>query len=126
MSTPESGTAGHHEIHMFLAVARCATEGRYPVGEHHPMLVFIRQEPATDHDFNAAELAALRGGWTEIDFTRAGTLPPEAAQQTDEPFASCYAEAVAKGYALMVYNTSVQPRPASQGQTPASPEHPPG
>jgi hypothetical protein len=110
------------EVHLFMAVARAASTGRYPAGEHHPMLVFVRQRAGDDHDWAAAELVALRGGWTEIDFTKAGILPPEAADQPEEPFRSCYAEAVAQGSSIMVYETVVQPKP--QGKTPASPEHP--
>lgn len=114
--------ASQFEIHMFMAVARVARAGRFPVGEHHPMLVLLRQHAGSDHDFDAAELAVLRGGWTEIDFTKAGTLPPEAAQQTDEPFASCYAEALRDGSSLMVYDTIVEPKPAEKKAQ--SPEHP--
>ncbi len=116
--------SAQYEIHMFMCVAKVARAGRYPLDEHHPILVLIRQPAGCDHDMDAAELAVLRGGWTEIDFTRAGTLPPEAAQQTDEPFRSCYLEAVEKGSSLMVYDTIVTPKPANKA--PASPEHPPG
>lgn len=94
------------EIHMFLAVAQAAAPGRYPLGERHPMLIFVRQAPGSEHDFAAAEAAALKAGWADVDFTKAGTLPPEAAA-ADEPFRSCYAAALADGDAIMVYADAV-------------------
>ena len=101
----------HYEIHMFAAVARMAADGRYPAGEQHPLLVFVRQAPGTDHDFDTAEDIANRNGWTDVDFTKAGTLPDDAGENHVEPFHGCYMDAVDKGEAILVYDTPVKPAP---------------
>jgi hypothetical protein len=103
------------EIHLYMAVARSVTAHAYLPDEHHPMLVFLRQPPGSAHDFDAAEQVILRGGWSEVDFTKAGILPPDAGERKDEPYASCYAAAVEDGDSLMVYDTVVQPAPKKKG-----------
>ena len=99
------------EIHMYMAVAKAETATGYPVGECHPALVFLRQTESSEHDLSAAERVLLDAGWTEVDFTKAGTLPNDAQEQMTEPFGSRYRSAVELGYALLIYDTVVKPAP---------------
>lgn len=99
------------EIHLYMAVAKAETATGYAVGECHPALVFLRQPEASEHDLPAAERVLLDAGWTEIDFTKAGTLPHEAQEQMTEPFGSRYRSAVELGQALLIYDSVVKPAP---------------
>jgi hypothetical protein len=104
----------HTEIHMFMAIGR-ATEGtRYPPGERHPILIMTRQLAGTGHDWDAAGEIAEKAGWTELDFTKAGTLPADAGEQTQEPFHSCHVAAQRDGGSLLVYDTVVSPAPVKK------------
>lgn len=93
------------EIHMYSAVAKAAT------GQRYPMLVFLRQVAHSEHDLAAAAAAAQNIGWTDVDVTKAGTLPPDASEQMDAPIRAAYAAAVERGVGLMVFETAVQAAP---------------
>lgn len=109
-----------YEIHMYAAVARMGADGRYPAGEQHPLLVFLKQAPDSEHDFDAAADVALRNGWVDADFTKAGTLPADAGENHVEPFHGCYMAAVRDGDAILVYDTPVKEAPPKN--KPANPE----
>ncbi len=100
-----------HQIHLYMAVAEAQSALRHAPGELHPLLIFLRQEIATDHDFAAAAAVAERAGWTRVDFTKAGILPDDAGEHGDAAFLSCHAAAVQRGDALLVYDTVVRPAP---------------
>lgn len=99
------------EIHMYMAVARAETTEKYPAGERHPVLVFLRQREHAEHDFSAAESVASEAGWAEVDFTKAGILPAEAEETMEEVFRSHYRAALNVGKSLLVYETVVRPAP---------------
>ncbi len=99
------------EIHLYMAVARAAHAPPYRSGDRHPVLVFLRHPIGSAHDLSAAESVALEAGWTEVDFTKAGTLPSDAQAEMEEPFASRYRSAMQNGAALLVYDTVVKPAP---------------
>lgn len=100
------------EIHMFSAVARAtdAAAGRR-AGDHHPLLIFLRQAPDEAHDLAAAAQAAEALGWDEVDITRAGTLPPDAADSMQDPVLGAYRAAVASGTGVVVFDATVRPAP---------------
>ena len=107
-------------MHLFSLVAKAGPGLAYPADERHPLLIFVRQAPGADHDFEAADAIAGAAGWHDPDFLRAGTLPADAAGQPEEPFRSCYAEAMEKGGSLMVYQVAVTPAPRKDAP-PAAP-----
>jgi len=100
-----------YEIHMFSAVAQSATVADVPAGEHHPMLIFLRQNPDCGHDLAAAAEVARGLGWVEVDITRAGTLPGDAGESMDEVVLAAYRSAVENGAGLRVFPTVVKPAP---------------
>lgn len=102
------------EIHLYMAVARSATAEPYPAGERHPVLVFLRQAEHSEHDFPAAETVAVKAGWSDVDFTKAGILPAEAEATMDERFRSHYRAALNDGDSLLVYDTVVRPAPRAE------------
>lgn len=103
------------EIHLYMAVARSGTAVPYPAGERHPVLVFLRQAEHSEHDFPAAETVAVEAGWSDVDFTRAGTLPADAEPTMEAVFRSHYRAALSDGASLLVYDTVV--RPAAGAET---------
>jgi hypothetical protein len=100
------------DIHMFSAVARAtaSTVGRTP-GQHHPLLIFVRQRAQSDHDLAAAAATAQAQGWDEVDITRAGTLPADAETQMQEPVLSAYRAAKREGSAMVAFEAVVKPAP---------------
>ena len=100
-----------YEIHMFSAVAEAGPASGYPPGEQHPMLIFVRQAPDSAHDLAAAAACAMRAGWTEVDITRAGTLPPDAHASMEEPVLGAYRGAVERGAELTVFAAVVKAAP---------------
>ncbi|HEX4873058.1 MAG TPA: hypothetical protein VFV27_12165 [Nevskiaceae bacterium] len=101
------------DMHLFSAVARSADPARshQPQGQRHPLLLFLRQPPGQDHDFDRAAALVAAAGWDEVDFTRAAVLPADAAEQPVEPYHGCYLDAVRLGHGLLVYATPVQVAP---------------
>lgn len=99
------------EIHMYSAVARAFEVERVAQGQHHPMLIFLRHAEHEDHDLGRAAAVAEKLGWTEVDITKAGTLPTEAGAQMEGPIRLAYTAAVEHGEGLMVYQTPVKVAP---------------
>lgn len=93
------------EVHIFLAVGWATAATRYPAGEPHAMNIYVCQRAGTDHDWPAAEVVAMQGGWTEIEFRNAGIV---TAEGLEEPLLSCYQSAVNDGHALLVYDEPVR------------------
>lgn len=104
-------TTDSHEIHMFSAVAEAGAGCGFPHGERHPMLIFVRQRPGTPHALAAAAAAATTAGWREVDITRAGTLPADAADAMDPVVKAAYTRAVDNGAGLTVFDAVVKPAP---------------
>lgn len=99
------------EIHMYSAVAQAKTADGYTEGQRHPMLVFLRHPQDTDHDLGRAAAAAQRLGWIEVDITKAGTLPPDAADSMDGPIRAAHDAAVETGEGVLVFDAPVRPAP---------------
>lgn len=107
--TDSSGPA--HQVHMYMAVARATERTAYPAGELHPVLVLRRQPRGAEHDLSAAHEVALRAGWEDVDFTKAGVLPADAEREMEDTFRARYREALERGESLLAYDAVVRPAP---------------
>ncbi len=94
-----------NEVHLFLATATALSgnPSEHPYGERHALLIFISQAPETDHDWERAELIANDSRWSNLEFTKAGTLSSENLNGKDQVFIDCYEDALLKGSAILVY-----------------------
>lgn len=99
------------EIHMYSAVGKVGTVPGCAAGDHHPLLIFLRQNVASEHDLGAAAAAATQRGWNDVDITRAGTLPADAGASMGGAIRDAYEAAVETGEGLMVFAATVQPAP---------------
>jgi hypothetical protein len=93
------------DVHLFQATAKAstATPGMPRPGDRHAMLVFIRQDRDTEHDWAAAEAGVCKAGWTEVSITRAGTLSSEAMNGKGADFVGAFEYAMNGGCGLIVY-----------------------
>lgn len=96
------------EIHMFLAIGKAASTANYPIGERHGMHIYLRQPVESEPDWAAAEAVAIQNGWAQMELQKAGILPAESKDITEEPFRSCYEEALNEGNAILVYSNPVR------------------
>lgn len=104
-----AGGGVEFEIHMYLAIGKAGEAQGADPGELRPLLIFLRQPLGQAHDFEAAAVVATARGWTDLDFTKAGTLPQDAPESMQPAHRTCYLEALDRGEALMVYPAAVQP-----------------
>lgn len=93
------------DVHIFLAVGKATAATRYPAGEFHAVHIYVRQRIGTDHDWAAAEVVAMQGGWTDLEFRNAAVMNPDGLE---EPMRSCHETAVNDGHALLVYDEPVR------------------
>jgi hypothetical protein len=103
------------QIHLYAAVACARAVPDRRAGDRHPLLVFLRQPPGAAHDLAAAAAVAQAAGWTEVDITRAGILPPDAGEQAQGPYVEPYGAAWRDGAAMLVYDAVVAPAPVNGG-----------
>lgn len=54
---------------------------------------------------------ALRAGWEDVDFTKAGVLPADAEREMEDTFRARYREALERGESLLAYDAVVRPAP---------------
>ena len=108
-----SGSPRSDQIHLYAAVACAHTVPDRRAGDRHPLLVFLRQPLGAAHDLAAAAAVARAAGWTEVDITRAGILPPDAGAQAQGPYVEPYGTAWRDGAAMLVYDAVVAPAPVS-------------
>lgn len=93
------------EVHIFLAKATASGVERFPVGQRHSMHIYVRQPLGSAHDWETAEVVALKCGWSQVEILKAGTLPADTAERKGEPERSCYQSALESGDAILVYST---------------------
>ena len=93
------------DVHLFQAIARAsaATSGAYRPGDRHAMLIFVRQDRGTEHNWAGAEDGAREAGWFEISINRAGTLSAENLNGKGEGFMGAFEHAMNGGCGLIVY-----------------------
>jgi hypothetical protein len=93
------------DVHLFQATAKAgtATPGTHRPGDRHAMLVFIRQDRGTEHDWAAAEAGVCEAGWTEVSITRGGTLSAETMNGKGADFVDAFEYAMNGGCGLIVY-----------------------
>lgn len=99
------------EIHMYSAVAVATDRTGFATGERHPLLVFLRQAVASEHDTAGAVKAASQAGWIGVDITKAGTLPDDAGATMADPVRSAYVSAVEGGAGVLAFDAIVKPAP---------------
>lgn len=99
------------EIHMYSAVALATAATVQRAGQHHPLLIFLRQSPNSEHDLARAAGAASAQGWDEVDITRAGTLPADAGEAMEEPVRGAYVRAIEIGEGVLAFPAVVKPAP---------------
>ena len=99
------------EIMIFLGDG-CAGENnkfRYPVGEKHPLLGFLRQHKGSAPDFETVTNEVEKLGWKNVNFNRASTLTNVEVLNSMHPSASSsYEEAVNSGFAVIVYSDPIE------------------
>lgn len=91
---------------MFLAEASAleGNESGYPKGERHAMLVFIKQDEDTDHDWEKAEYTIKEAKWDNVEIRKAGGLLSENLNGKEQTFIDCYESALFKGSAILIYS----------------------
>lgn len=92
-----------YEIHVFLAKATSLNVENFSAGERHALHIYFRQPQHSDHDYQSAELVALKNGWTDIDLIQAKTLV-EPTNTKQEAIHSCFMHAFEHGSAILVYS----------------------
>jgi hypothetical protein len=94
-----------HEVHLFhaSAVATSVCTGAYRPGDRHAVLAFLRQAAATDHDWDQAEGNLNSAGWTQVQFSDAGTLVAETLAGSSDYLLGAYEEAAANGFGFVVF-----------------------
>jgi hypothetical protein len=102
-----------YEIHLFnaSAVATSVCAGAYRPGDRHAVLAFLRQPVDADHDWDAAEGNLNSAGWTQVKFSRAGTLVAENLTGNADYLLGAYEEAAENGFGFVVYE-----RPMAEGE----------
>lgn len=96
------------EVHIFLARGTASGTESFPAGQRHAMHIYLRQAAGSRHNWEAAELAALKNGWSQVEILKAGTLPADTPERQGEPERSCYKSALESGDAILVYSTPEQ------------------
>jgi hypothetical protein len=98
-----------YEIHLFSGTA-CITEAanyKYPVGEKHAFLLFLRQFKNTEYNQFEAEQVVTSCGLNKIEFSRAGKVSQERVENSDKK--EYYDSAIESGSALVLYSDPIQP-----------------
>jgi hypothetical protein len=94
-----------YEVHLFngSAVATSACSGAYRPGDRHAVLVFLRQAQGTEHDWDVAEGELNSAGWTQVRFTRGGTVAAENLTGSADYLQGAFEEAARNGFGFVVY-----------------------
>jgi hypothetical protein len=99
-----------HEVYVFSVNGRAAAgnDFGYPPGEKHALLILLRQQPGSEADWVAAEIAATARGWYELVFSEASTLPPENLNSLPERAVEAYRQAMENGSALVAFADAIE------------------
>ncbi|MBE9584666.1 hypothetical protein IM792_09435 [Mucilaginibacter sp. JRF] len=97
----------HHEIHIYLGSGRIGKLSRYkfPVGEKHSFLLYLKAAINTDLDLTDAEKAVANYGLYEIEFSKFGKISPDRVN--DDETRDNYNNAMATGSTLIVYSDPI-------------------
>ena len=74
------------------------------------MLVLVRQEKGSDHDWSLAESWIQKAGWRNIEIERAGTLVPENVSGAAEYLVRALESALHNEFGFVVYEDVVPER----------------
>ena len=88
---------------MFRADASAASgNDRYPAGERHALLAFIRQPAGAEYDWANVERVIVEAGWGAVTIHKAGRLALDPAS-ADEVLDSAHRDAAENGSSIVVY-----------------------
>jgi hypothetical protein len=96
-----------YEIHIYLG-AGCITEKyshKYPVGERHAFLLYLKADSNSEYNLIAAEDIVISLGLNEIEFSKVGKLSPEKVN--DDEKREYYHNAMKTGSTLIVYSDPI-------------------
>jgi hypothetical protein len=96
-----------HDVHLYLAVGKAASIGRYPLGEVHAVQVFVRVEAGAAFNGSLAEAVAASGGWTLTEIRNATLVNAESIKNADDAMQGAFASATRDGMAVLVYDEPI-------------------
>lgn len=94
-----------YEAHVYLAEGDALPrEGSIrPIGERHPLIIFVRQHVNTDHDLKLCEDEAYKIGWGDLEIKKAGIARNlEAIKAKGIEYQEAYETAMSEGAYLFV------------------------
>jgi hypothetical protein len=97
-----------HHIHLYLAVGKAASIGRYPLGEVHALHVYVRVPEGSDFDGHLAEAVATSAGWILTEIRNATHVTAESIQNGDDNMRTSFDAAMKDGMSVLVYDAVVK------------------
>jgi hypothetical protein len=95
-------------IHVFNADATARPgNDRYPAGQRHALLLFIRQSAESEYDWRDAERVVSEAGWGDIEMRKAGRLDLEPTA-TDQTLRGAHQDAAVTGRSIVVYEDPIE------------------
>ncbi|WP_316838326.1 hypothetical protein [Pedobacter nutrimenti] len=91
------------EIHIYLGSA-CITEKskhKYPVGEKHAFLFYLKQDKNSEYAPLQAEDIIAELGFSNIEFSRVGKVSPDRIEHGDKK--DYYDNAIEQGSTFVLY-----------------------
>src|SRR5438067_10325160 len=97
------------EITVFLGTAKASHNNpqRYKVGEEHPILLFLRQEKGSAHDWSRASNLFEEKGWFNVSLAKASPVATEELTSVHSQAVAAYKDAVEEGFAAVVFDEPV-------------------
>jgi hypothetical protein len=95
------GRQAVYEIHVFCGTATAKAGGKFPPGERHAFLLFLRQFRESDFDWAVAEDFMSTNGWDDPDFQQAGKVGPGSELEGVEDM---YQGALSDGGSIIIYS----------------------
>jgi hypothetical protein len=95
------------EIHIYLGTA-CITEKssyKYPVGEKHAFLFYLKEDENSEYNQFKAEEIITNLGFNEIEFSKVGRLSPDKVGVGDKK--KHFNNAVKSGSTLVLYRDPI-------------------
>lgn len=91
------------EIHIYLGSA-CVTEKskhKYPIGEKHAFLLYLKQEEKSGYNPIEAEEIIAELGFNNIEFSKVGKVSPDKIGHGDKK--EYYDNAIESGFTFILY-----------------------
>lgn len=97
-----------YEVHIYSGTA-CITEKssyKYPVGEKHPILLYLREEENSEYDPIEAEQIVSNLGLDNVEFSRMGKVSHDKATISNNK--EYYHNALKSGSSLVLYTDPIK------------------